>query len=152
MPAAGDDDDDDDFDELWADLEDDNATSTLNVSANLLDAVGGKEEAVVHKGDVDEGKVTWEPPKFAGLTNSDTVTIKMKHWYKEEAEVLKDKSQAEAAMQDKSATDIVKPDGPAIKVETVAGTLAFTPKSEEEKKEQPFTSMFSFTSSGAIQW
>ena len=76
-------DDDDDFEDLWADLGDDNDVTTLSVSENLLAEVGRTETAPVHKGDVDEGKITWEAPAFAGLGNSDSVTIKMHHWYRD---------------------------------------------------------------------
>ena len=53
-------DDDDSDDDLWADMDDDDTTE-LNVSANLLADVG-QTESVVHKGDADEGKVFWQEP------------------------------------------------------------------------------------------
>lgn len=53
-------DDDDSDDDLWADMDDDDTTE-LNVSANLLADVG-QTESVVHKGDADEGKVFWQAP------------------------------------------------------------------------------------------
>merc|ERR1712046_543599 len=51
------------------------------LSANLC-AVAGVEERKVHEGEVDEGKIRWEPPTFAGLTNSTAVDAGT-HWYKE---------------------------------------------------------------------
>ena len=161
-----DDDSDDDFDDLWGDMDNDDDTSTLTVSANLLDAVGQKEEKAVHKGDVDEGKITWEAPAFAGLTNSDAVTIKMQHWYKDKAEEVKENAAAEkaeeaAAKQEgggepeaakevgKANGNTVVTDGPVLKVKSAAGTLEYTPKTEEQK---PFESMFTFTASGGIKW
>lgn len=161
-----DDDSDDDFDDLWGDMENDDDTSTLTVSANLLEAVGQKDEKAVHKGDVDEGKITWEPPTFAGLTNSDSVTIKMQHWYKDKAEEVKEKAAdekaEEAAAKKEGGTkadtlkeggmendNTVVPEGPVLKVKSAAGTLEYTPKTDEQK---PFESMFTFTATGGIKW
>jgi len=75
--------DSDDEEDLWAGLEDDD--SKISVSSNLLELLGRpKEEAVVHKGDADEGRVTWVPPTHAGLANSSVVTCKTQHWNKDE--------------------------------------------------------------------
>ena len=52
--------DDDSDDDLWNDLEED--VSTLNVSANLVGVVGSDEPKVIHKGEVDEGRLTWVAP------------------------------------------------------------------------------------------
>mmetsp|Transcript_18419 Transcript_18419/g.47191 ORF Transcript_18419/g.47191 Transcript_18419/m.47191 type:complete len:158 (-) Transcript_18419:704-1177(-) len=72
----------DDEEDLWADLDDDE--SNISVSSNLLELLGRpKDEAVVHKGDADEGRVTWVPPSFSGLTNSSVVTCKTQHWNKD---------------------------------------------------------------------
>lgn len=38
----------------------------------------------VHAGDADEGRITWEPPAYHGLTNSHEVTMATKHWYRED--------------------------------------------------------------------
>ena len=51
--------DDDDLD-LWGD-DDDNDTTHINCSANLL-AELGQEESIVHKGFGDEGRLTWDAP------------------------------------------------------------------------------------------
>ena len=40
-------------------------------------------EAIVHKGDADENKITWVPPSFSGLSNSTVVTCKTQHWNKD---------------------------------------------------------------------
>ena len=74
---------DDDDEDLWADVDEDCET-TITVSENLLEAVS-KAPEVVHKGDVDEGKVTWVGPEAAGLQNSVKVNEgKDQHWYKDE--------------------------------------------------------------------
>ena len=41
------------------------------------------KEAIVHKGDADENKITWVPPSFSGLSNSTVVTCKTQHWNKD---------------------------------------------------------------------
>ena len=57
------DDDDDDDEDLWAnfnsdsDSDDDGPATEMAVSANLQEHTKGPEY-IVHKGDVDEGKVT----------------------------------------------------------------------------------------------
>ena len=76
-------DDDSDEEDLWADLDDDN-TTTLNVSANLLADAGKTAVEPVHKGDADEGKILWVAPVVPGLGNSDKVNTKEKHWYRDE--------------------------------------------------------------------
>jgi len=75
-------DDDDDLDAMWDDLGGDD---TVAVSANLADAVNSSNsrEHTVHAGDVDEGRITWEPPSFHGLSNSTEVTVSSRHWYNE---------------------------------------------------------------------
>ena len=73
-------DDDDDDDDLWADFSDED-TTTIHVSENLAHEVD-MVQPVVHQGDVDEGKLTWEGPAVAGLHNSVKVNeAKNKHWY-----------------------------------------------------------------------
>jgi hypothetical protein len=54
-------DDDSDDEDLWAGLDDDSAAAQLNVSANLLNTCG-QTENVVHKGESDEGRLTWVAP------------------------------------------------------------------------------------------
>ena len=82
--------DEDSDDDLWAEFddEDDDGETTLTISANLLtDAHKGDERnPVVHKGDADEGKITWESPAKAGVQNSERVTKKERHWYKDNAD------------------------------------------------------------------
>ncbi|KAL3932546.1 MAG: hypothetical protein SGPRY_000657 [Prymnesium sp.] len=65
-------DDDDDDEDLWADFDNDDDEVQVMLSANLC-TVAGVEEHTVHEGDVDEGKVMWEAPSFAGLSNSQAV-------------------------------------------------------------------------------
>jgi len=76
-------DDDSDEEDLWADLDNDD-TTTLNVSANLLVDAGKIAAEPVHKGDADEGKILWVAPVVPGLGNSDKVNTKEKHWYRDE--------------------------------------------------------------------
>lgn len=75
-------DSDSDEEDLWAGLDD--AESTIACSANLLEMLGrDPKEAIVHKGDADENKITWVPPSFSGLSNSTVVTCKTQHWNKD---------------------------------------------------------------------
>jgi len=80
--------DDEDEEDLWADFDDDDAgqhETTINVSANLAEAVTHAPQ-VVHQGDADEGKLTWESPAAPGLDNSHKVNEgSTTHWYKEDA-------------------------------------------------------------------
>jgi len=76
--------DDSDEEDLWGGLDDD-TDSKISVSSNLLELLGRpKAEGIVHKGDADEGRVTWVPPAHAGLSNSSVVTCKTQHWNKDE--------------------------------------------------------------------
>lgn len=72
-------DDDDDDEDLWTDFDNDDDEVQVMLSANLC-TVAGVEEHTVHEGDVDEGKVMWEAPSFAGLSNSQAVDSGV-HWY-----------------------------------------------------------------------
>ena len=76
--------DESDDEDLWAEFDDaDASATTLAVSENLRDVVNHEVE-IVHKGDVDEGKLTWEAPSAPGLQNSRTVNeSKETHWYVE---------------------------------------------------------------------
>lgn len=80
---AYDSDDDDDIDAMWDELGDDDLL-TANISGNLAESLG-LTATEVHKGDVDEGKITWVAPSFAGLDNSTDVTRKDGHWYKDDS-------------------------------------------------------------------
>ena len=74
--------DDSDEEDLWADL--DGGETTCALSENLKEAVS-HDLAPVHKGDVDEGKLTWIAPSQPGLQNSKSVAESVSsHWYNEE--------------------------------------------------------------------
>ena len=78
--------DDEDDDDLFADFEKEDGETTLTVSENLKDTVSHQLEPI-HKGDVDEGKITWESPMAPGLQNSVKVSeAKEKHWFRENAD------------------------------------------------------------------
>ena len=69
-----DEDSDDDFDELFADFNNDDdevdeedSNFIEAISANLRESVGFKQGEVVHKGDVDEGLITWIAPESVGV-------------------------------------------------------------------------------------
>jgi len=73
---AEDEEDDDDFAQLFADFnvddEDIKPEDSIfidQISENLREAAGLSEGDAVHKGDVDEGKITWEAPERAGIEN-----------------------------------------------------------------------------------
>ena len=80
--------DESDEEDLWAGLDD--YDSTIACSANLMEMLGrDPKEAIVHKGDADENKITWVPPAFAGLTNSTVVTCKTQHWNRDSDDTLR---------------------------------------------------------------
>ena len=74
-------DSDDEEEDLWGNIEE--PQNDLMLSANLSAVVGGDAKPV-HAGEPDEGKISWVAPKFAGLSNSNTVDIKGAHWNKDE--------------------------------------------------------------------
>jgi len=78
--------DDSDDEALFADFDADDHTSDLNMSANLLSELEMADKIQpAHLGDVDEGRITWEPPVSHGLTNSTTVSqATNSHWYLEQ--------------------------------------------------------------------
>ena len=67
----------DDEEDLWADV-DEEAETSITVSATLVEAVTCAPQPV-HKGDVDEGQVTWESPMAPGLQNSVTGRVLAPH-------------------------------------------------------------------------
>lgn len=74
-----------DEEDLWADVDEDAATS-ITVSENLMKDVGQdvQDAKPVHAGDADEGKLTWESPLAPGLQNSVKASeAKTRHWYNE---------------------------------------------------------------------
>jgi len=75
---------DDDEDDLWGDFNEDECNSSVAMSANLLEVTGiqTSQDSTVHKGEADEGQLTWEAPTFSGLDNSTAVDAGT-HWYKE---------------------------------------------------------------------
>lgn len=74
---------DDDEEDLWGDFDNDEPEGNLMLSANLAEAIGVQPKQVVHRGDADEGMVTWVAPSFAGLQNSSSVDTV--DWNKEKA-------------------------------------------------------------------
>mmetsp|Transcript_25316 Transcript_25316/g.57675 ORF Transcript_25316/g.57675 Transcript_25316/m.57675 type:complete len:142 (-) Transcript_25316:589-1014(-) len=136
---------DDDLDAMWDELGDDEDT---NVSSNLADVLGeGRAVTTVHAGDADEGRVTWEPPAYHGLTNSHEVTMATKHWYREdEAE----ESPAAAAAPATPAA-FAAPAAPAA----LAAPAAFPTPAAPGAPAVPATpglGMLQFNPDGSIKW
>jgi len=98
-------DDEDDLDAMWDDLGDGDDGFTANISGNLAEAVGA-QATIVHKDDIDEGRVTWEAPQFHGLQNSNEVTVGDRHWYKDD----------EAAAPPPAAVEAAAPAQPAFQM------------------------------------
>jgi len=144
-------DEEDDLDGMWDELGDDDE-HVANVSGNLAQLLGISEK-VVHEGDVDEGRMTWEPPAFHGLDNSDEVTISTRHWYRDERDNDGQKESPAKAAEPAGGhplSDMFA--GPAVQVQTNAGTLVFnTGASADGTQGAPF-SMFTFDANGRIQW
>ena len=121
--------DESDEEDLWAGLDD--YDSTIACSANLMEMLGrDPKEAIVHKGDADENKITWVPPAFAGLTNSTVVTCKTQHWNRDSDDTLRSRP------------------APTVALGGVANTAVGQPAAATT----PVTSMFSFSADGRIQW
>jgi len=78
-------DSDEDDDDMWDDFEKDDV-DTDYISANLLASVGMEANYVLHEGEPDEGLVTWVPPQFSGLDNSNAVDEEGVGWYREDVE------------------------------------------------------------------
>ena len=66
-------DDEDDFDELFAAFNDDPDIVELSerISNNLREQAGIGGNTIVHEGEADEGRVTWEAPEASGLGVAD---------------------------------------------------------------------------------
>jgi hypothetical protein len=62
--------DDDDDEAIWAACEDETICDNVAMSENLALPTNRTTTRVVHKGDPDEGRPTWEPPAVPGLRNS----------------------------------------------------------------------------------
>ena len=145
--------DSDDEDDLWAEFDDDD--SKISVSANLLEMLGRDEkESIVHKDDADAGRITWVPPTHSGLTNSSVVSCKTQHWNHDETSLTPSKDPVAAAttpwaVPAAPAPAVAPPIAAAAAATKVASTTATPPVAQTPATA---TSMFTFDSSGRIQW